>query len=100
MTLSGHPMTRRRTVHQLSIRGFDKALSRKVREVARREGISLNKAALLLMRRGAGLTGDQAGAALVGDALDSFIGCWSEEEEREFLRAVDVFETVDPELWR
>lgn len=39
----------------LSVRGFDKELERRLRELARRENVSLNKAALLLLRRGAGL---------------------------------------------
>jgi hypothetical protein len=42
-------------MNQLSLRGFDKEIERRIRELARREGVSLNKAALILMRRGAGI---------------------------------------------
>ena len=50
-----HAVIRFRTdvMDQLSLRGFDKELARRIRELARREHVSLNKAALLLMRRGA-----------------------------------------------
>ena len=85
---------------QLSLRGFDKALERKIRELARRERISLNKAALLLMRRGAGLVTSPDASATVGTALDSFVGRWSAHEERRFLDSIAACEAVDPSLWK
>jgi len=36
----------------------------------------------------------------VGDALDRFIGRWSKAEERRFLEAIAIFETVDKTLWK
>jgi hypothetical protein len=38
--------------------------------------------------------------ATVGDALDSFVGRWSAEDERRPLDAIDPCEAVDPDLWR
>jgi hypothetical protein len=84
---------------QLSLRGFDKELARRIRELARREHVSLNKAALLLMRRGAGLLDPQSEAA-VGDALDGFIGRWSSADEKRLLESIAPFETVDEALWK
>ena len=43
-------------VNQLTVRGFDDELSAAMQGLARREGISLNQAALRLLRKGAGLT--------------------------------------------
>jgi len=85
---------------QLTLRGFDKELERRLREVARREGISLNRAALRLLRKGAGLDVPQAGADLVGAALDHLAGAWSEADARELQSAVEAFEEADEELWR
>jgi len=84
----------------LSLRGFDKELERRLRELARRENVSLNEAALLLLRRGAGL--DEAGqpSAVVGDALDRFIGVWSVADERRLLKSIAACETVDEALWK
>jgi hypothetical protein len=82
---------------QLSIRGFDKELERCLRRLAKERGISLNKAALLLLRRGAGI--EDVSSDRVGDTLDDLIGKWSSEEEREFLERVAVFEQVDENLW-
>ena len=84
---------------QLTVRGFDKDLARRLRETARQQGVSLNRAALLLLRRGAGLEAPAARANVVGEALDHLAGGWSETEAQEFQDSVGVFEKVDPELW-
>jgi hypothetical protein len=76
---------------QLSLRGFDKELARRIRELARREHVSLNKAALLLMRRGAGLVDPAPSQATVGDALDAFIGRWSRADEERLLESIAPF---------
>ena len=57
-------------MQQLTIRGFDKELVSRIRRLADREGISLNKAVLKLLRRGAGLGEGQGGADTVGATLD------------------------------
>ena len=85
---------------QLTVRGFDKELERRLRETARRQGVSLNRAALHLLRKGAGLGEPAERANVVGDALDHLGGTWSEIEAQELQRAVGVFEEVDRELWR
>ena len=84
---------------QLTLRGFDEALERRLRETAEEQQISLNRAALQLMRRGAGLTQEQLPTDRVGSVLDSFIGVWSEEDEAELEQALEPFEEIDPELW-
>ena len=63
------------------------------------QGLSLNRAALLLMRRGAGLLESPEASATVGSALDSFIGKWSPDEEQRLLDSIAVCESVDEELW-
>ncbi len=90
---------------QLTLRGFDPELETKLRELARERSLSLNRAALLLMRRGAGLAppssraGDDDLGGPIGNALDKFFGVWTEEEGRELLEAIEVFERVDDDLW-
>jgi len=87
---------------QLTLRGFDEELERRLEELARDRSISLNRAALLLMRRGAGLAppADRTVTTRsIGPALDRFIGVWSEDEEREFSRSIEHLDRIDPELW-
>ena len=86
-------------MNQLTVRGFDKELERRLRQVAKERGVSLNQAALILLREGAGLGHDRRPIAAVGDSLDDLIGCWSADDEREFRKATEIFETIDPHLW-
>jgi hypothetical protein len=84
---------------QLTIRGFDPDLEHRLRLEARNGGLSLNQAAIRLLRRGAGL-GVTTSPNVVGSSLDHLIGTWSESDEREFLEATAFFEQVDEEFWR
>lgn len=61
--------------------------------------MSLNKAALKLLRQATGLNAGESSRKRVGSALDEFIGCWTPGEAKEFDEQVKVFEQVDPELW-
>lgn len=86
-------------MNQLTLRGFDPELEKRLRELAAERQISLNRAALALMRQGAGLSEPSKSGEEVGSALDSFIGVWSEEDEVEFLKALEPLEQIDPGLW-
>ena len=85
---------------QLTIRGFDDELASRIRQLASREGISLNRAVLRLLRRGAGLgeCNDDAGTA--GDSLDHLIGTWTAEEAAEIDRALEDFSHIDEGMWK
>jgi hypothetical protein len=85
---------------QLTLRGFDPELERHVRDLARREGISLNKAVLRLARKGARLEDTEARCDLINDRLDDLIGTWSDEEAEAMTAATALFEQVDEGLWR
>lgn len=87
--------------HQLTIR-YDDAVAREIEELARRERISRNQAAVRLLRKGARMEEaepDQAPNA-IGDTLDWFIGSWTDEQARELDDAIADFEMVDEDLWR
>jgi hypothetical protein len=86
-------------MNQLTVRGFDRELERRLRQVAKERGVSLNQAALVLLREGAGLGRDRNPSHVVGDSLDDLIGSWSADDERVFRQAIEVFETIDPRLW-
>jgi hypothetical protein len=87
-------------VKQLTIRGFSKELARRIRNLAQREGISLNRAALRLMRRGAGLEDSPERQNVVGSTLDDLIGTWSDEEASEFMESVEDFGQIDESMWK
>lgn len=81
---------------QLTLRGFDQDVERKLQEVAEQRGISLNKAALFLLREGAGLNNP---SNKIGKGLDHLAGSWSEDEAEALLESLEVFETIDGSLW-
>jgi len=85
---------------QLSLRGVDKELERRLKEIARREGVSLNKAALMLMKKGAGLNEAGSSGTVIGSGLDRFIGRWSEKDEKRLLDSIASCEAVDEALWK
>ena len=86
-------------MNQLTVRGFDEELSAGIQRLAKSEGISLNQAALRLLRKGAGLTEDASGVNTVGSSLDHLIGTWTQAEADEMDAALEQFEAIDEALW-
>ena len=87
-------------MNQITVRGFDDELSASLRRLAKREGISLNMAALRLLRRGAGLTEGSGQADTVGAAFDQLIGSWTQADADGMEAALEEFETIDEAAWR
>jgi hypothetical protein len=85
---------------QLSLRGFDPELEKEIREIARKQGISLNRATICLLRKGAGLEEKSKSADVVGNSLDHLIGKWSDEEAKAFLKSIAPLEQVDRSFWK
>ncbi len=85
---------------QLSLRGFDPELEKRIREIARKEKISLNRATLRLVRKGAGLEENGKSTGVVGSSLDHLIGKWSDEESEKFLKSIEPLEQIDRTFWK
>jgi hypothetical protein len=93
-------VTRRAThLKQLTIRGFDPEVEAQVRELARREHLSLNQAVMQLLRQAAGRKELDRRVDRVGSALDDLAGTWSERDEKEFTRAIEPLERIDEAFW-
>ena len=85
---------------QLTVRGFGDELGEAMRRFAQREGVSLNQAALRLLRKGAGLSETPGGGDCVGDSLDDLIGSWSPEEADEIDAALQDLAVIDEAAWQ
>ena len=85
---------------QLTVRGFGDELSAYMHRLAKREGISLNQAALRLLRKGAGLSDGTENPNTIGRSLDDLFGVWTDAEAESFDTALEVFETVDESAWK
>ena len=84
---------------QITLRSLDPRLTEEIRKVAREEGISLNKATLKLLRRGAGLQ-ERRTPNVVGHSLDHLIGTWDETDAKPFLSAIRSCERIDRSFWK
>ncbi len=87
-------------MNQITVRGFDDELSACLRRLAKREGLSLNQAALRLLRRGAGLAEGPVWEETVGDSFDRLIGSWTQADADEMEAALEELETIDETAWR
>jgi hypothetical protein len=83
---------------QITLRGLDPRLQRELRAIARRHGISLNKAALRVLAKGAGLS-EPKETNRIGHSLDAWIGNWSQQEADALLESIESVEQVDRALW-
>ncbi len=81
---------------QLTIRGLGDELGGAIRRMANRDGTSLNRAAITLLRRGAGF---DEGAHVVGVSLDHLIGSWSDADAKVVECALRHFERIDEAMW-
>ena len=72
---------------QITLRGLEPELEAAVRRLAAQEGISLNKAALRLIRKGAGLSPNRQSRG-INNGLDDWIGCMSTEDADAISEAV------------
>ena len=89
---------RQKAKAQLTIRGVDARTLQVIRELARRERISINKAALKLLEKGAGVA-PPAPADRIGNSLDHLFGTWTKKEAKEFNESMKIFENIDPDPW-
>ena len=87
-------------MNQLTVRGFDDELAERIRRLAKRDGTSLNQAALKLLRKGAGLADPAQKVDTVGASLDHLIGSWSDDEAAELDAVLEEFEVIDEAAWR
>lgn len=87
-------------MNQLTIKVSDSKLNARIRRLATEDGISLNRAALILLRKGATLTETEDKKDTVGNSLDHFMGTWTREQADELEAALKELETIDESMWK
>ncbi len=87
-------------MNQLPVRGLDDELAEHIRRLAKRDGTSLNQAALKLLRKGVGLADPSHGPDTVGSSLHHLIGSWSADAAAELDATPEEFEVIDEAAWR
>lgn len=82
----------------ISVRGVEDGSLRRLKQAARRRGISLNRLITDMLNSQTG--GNAASRAVEHADLDKLAGTWSARDESEFRRGTAGFEQVDEDLWR
>ena len=83
---------------QLTIRGVPARLEKAIRTLAETEGISLSKAALKLLVKGAGL--GRKKKTTIGSDLDHLFGTWGESAAEEFRESIRSCDQIDEDFWK
>jgi plasmid stability protein len=78
----------------LTVRNLPEDLSAALEREKRRRGVSLNQTVIDLLRQSLGVAGNRS------NGLARLAGTWTEAEHRRFLDEIQVFETIDPDLWQ
>ena len=88
-------------MNNITIANFPPDLEKVLKSTAEKRGVSLDTAAIHLMRQGAGLAPLENDAAPIGNALDAYFGTWTEDEAdalRNATRALD--QVTDETFWK
>jgi len=81
----------------ITLRNLPDAVARLVRHKAASEGISLNRAVILVLQERLGLARQRSERR--HHDLDELAGAWSEAEARAFDQVLAARRAIDPELW-
>jgi hypothetical protein len=74
-------------MNTITVRNMPPAVARAIREKAKKERISLNRAVISLLEEATGIGQPKKKEVLHHD-LDRFAGCWTQEEYDEFMEAL------------
>ena len=86
-------------MNAITVRNLPPAVAKAVKEKARREKLSLNKAVVRLLEEATGAV-EKGKKKVLHHDLDRFAGTWSEAEYQEFREAMKEHRQIDPEMWK
>lgn len=86
-------------MNAITLRNVPPQVARAIRERAKKEKTSLNRAVIRLLEEATGL-GGPGRKQRVRDALDALAGSWTKEEADEFDAFLREHRTIDPEMWK
>lgn len=82
----------------ITVRNIPPELARVIRQKAKKEKTSLNRAVISLLEKAAGV--GKPRTEEVHTDLDRFFGCMSKEEAQEIDRAIWEQRQIEPEMWK
>ena len=85
-------------MNAITVRNLPPAVAKAVKEKARKEKLSLNKAIVRLLEEATGA--EKGKKKVIHHDLDHLAGTWSEAEYQEFMAALREQRQIDPEMWK
>ena len=85
-------------MNAITVRNLPPAVAKAVKQKARKEKLSLNKAIIKLLEEATGT--EQGRKKVLHHDLDHLAGTWSEAEYREFMATLREQRQIDPEMWK
>jgi len=82
----------------ITLRNVPPKVAKAIREKARKERLSLNKAVIRLLEEVTGAR--QETRKVVHHDLDRFFGTWTKEEADAFDETLREQRTIEPEMWK
>ncbi|MFC1580588.1 antitoxin [Thermodesulfobacteriota bacterium] len=82
----------------ITIRGLDPSVSEKLKQVAKKEGKSVNQLVLDLIKQNVGMQKKKKFTRQYDD-LDHLFGKWSRSEFEKIQGFIESERKIDPELW-
>ena len=83
----------------ITIRGLDPSVSEKLKQVAKKEGKSVNQLVLDLIKQNVGMQKKKKFTRQYDD-LDHLFGKWSRSEFEKIEGFIESERKIDPELWQ
>jgi hypothetical protein len=85
-------------MNAITVRNLPPEVAKAVKEKARKEKLSLNKAVVRLLEEATGA--EKAKKKAIHHDLDRFFGTWTKEEADAFDEAMREHRQIDPEMWK
>ena len=82
----------------ITLRGLDDTLTEKLKQLARKEGKSVNQLILDSLRERLGLKKEKKFTVIHHD-MDHLFGRWSEKNFEQIQKKIDSQRRIDEELW-
>jgi len=88
-------------MNAITVRNLPPEVAKAIRERARKEGVSLNRAVIKLLAEATGFAKAKPKKPVLHHDLDHIFGVWTKEEADEFDQFLKEHRSiVDPEMWK
>lgn len=82
----------------ITIRGIDNEIAKTLKEMAKREGTSMNSIVIGIVRKSLGL--EKKKRTVIYTDLDHLAGTWDKKDYADFQKKIADFEKIDKNMWK